>query len=211
MLLYLNGAFVGLLILSNILAVKLFSIGEWVVLPAAVIIYVFTYPILDTITEVYGKEMARKTVTAGLVTQILAVIFIFITIQLPPAPFYEFQSEYEIIFTAGFRVTIASLLSFLISQHLDVTVFHRLKKSHGEKKLWIRNNVSTMISQLVDTSIFITIAFLGTMPFSALVAMILSQYFFKFIIAILDTPLVYFLVHICKKEKKATTPIQTSI
>ena len=65
MLLYLNGAFVGLLILSNILAVKLFSLGSWAVLPAAVIIYVFTYPILDTITEVYGKETAKKTVVAG--------------------------------------------------------------------------------------------------------------------------------------------------
>ncbi|WP_145453410.1 queuosine precursor transporter, partial [Staphylococcus epidermidis] len=74
------------------------------------------------------------------------------------------QPAFETIFSAAFRVTLASLLSFLISQNLDVTVFHRLKKRHGEKKLWIRNNASTMISQLVDTTIFITIAFYGTMP-----------------------------------------------
>ncbi|MBS4209214.1 queuosine precursor transporter [Bacillus sp. FJAT-50079] len=207
MLLYLNGAFVGLLILSNILAVKLFSLGGWAVLPAAVIIYVFTYPILDTITEVYGKEMARKTVTAGLITQIMAVIFIYITIKLPAASFYEFQAEYETIFTAGFRVTIASLLSFLISQHLDVTVFHRLKAKHGDKKLWIRNNASTMISQLVDTTIFITIAFLGTMPLPALLALIMTQYAFKFVVAILDTPLVYLLVKWCKKDVERTKSI----
>ncbi|GIN23232.1 MAG TPA: VUT family protein [Bacillus bacterium] len=200
MLLYLNGTFVGLLILSNILAVKLISLGNWVVLPAAVIVYIFTYPITDTITEVYGKNEARKTVMAGLFTQILAVLFIYVTIKLPPAPFYENQASFETIFSAGFRVTLASLLSFLISQNLDVTVFHRLKKRHGEKKLWIRNNASTMTSQLVDTTIFITIAFYGTMPLGALLALILTQYSFKFIVAVLDTPLVYLLVKICRRE-----------
>ncbi len=88
MLLYLNGIFVGLLILSNILAVKLISIGNWIVLPAAVIIYVFTYPITDVIVEVYGKRAARKTVMAGLITQIFAIIFIMIAIHFPPAPFF---------------------------------------------------------------------------------------------------------------------------
>lgn len=209
MLYYLNGAFVGLLILSNILAVKLVSFGNWVVLPAAVIIYVFTYPITDTITEVYGKNAARKTVMAGLITQVLAILFIYITIKLPAAPFYENQTEFETIFSAGFRVTLASLLSFLISQNLDVTVFHRLKKKHGEKKLWIRNNVSTMTSQLVDTTIFITVAFYGAMPTGALVTLILTQYSFKLVVAIFDTPLVYFLVKMCRSEggKKSTDKV----
>ena len=88
MLLYLNGAFVGLLILSNILAVKLFSINEWAVLPAAVIVYVFTFPITDTIAEVYGKEAARQTVMAGFITQLAALAFIFAAIHLPSAPFF---------------------------------------------------------------------------------------------------------------------------
>ncbi|MBD8006651.1 queuosine precursor transporter [Bacillus norwichensis] len=200
MLLYLNGAFVGLMILSNILAVKLISFGNWFVLPAAVIVYVFTYPITDTITEIYGGHAARKTVMAGLITQILAILFIYIAIKLPPAPFYENQAAFETIFSAGFRVTLASLLSFFISQNLDVTVFQRLKKRHGEKKLWIRNNASTMTSQLVDTTIFVTIAFYGTMPLGALIALILTQYTFKFIVAILDTPFVYLLVKIGRKK-----------
>ncbi|MBO0993460.1 queuosine precursor transporter [Bacillus sp. SD088] len=198
MLLYLNGAYVGLLILSNILAVKLFSLGSWAVLPAAVIIYVFTYPITDTITEVYGKEAARKTVMAGLFTQIAAVVFIYITIKLPAAPYYEHQPEFATIFSASFRVTIASLLSFLVSQNLDVTIFHRLKQRHGNGKLWIRNNVSTMVGQLVDTIIFVTIAFFGTMPFLALLGLIATQYVFKFLVAILDTPFVYLGVKVCR-------------
>lgn len=204
MLYYLNGLFVGLLILSNILAVKLFSIGEWIVLPAAALIYVCTYPLLDVITEAYGKEAARRTVLTGFIAQLFAIFFIWIAIKLPAAPFYEHQESFETIFSAGFRVTIASLAAYLISQNLDVAIFDKLKKRHGTKKLWIRNNASTMVSQLVDTAIFISIAFYGTMPLGVLIGMIFSQYIFKFIVAILDTPVVYALVALCRRtEKKA--------
>ncbi|QUW22644.1 queuosine precursor transporter [Sporosarcina sp. Marseille-Q4063] len=202
MLYYLNGLFVGLLILSNVLAVKLFSIGDWIVLPAAVIIYVFTYPILDVITEAYGKKAARRTVLTGFLAQILAIVFIWIAIKLPAASFYENQQSFELIFTAGFRVTVASLVAYLVSQNLDVTIFDKLKKRHGEKKLWVRNNLSTMASQLVDTAIFISIAFYGTMPLGVLIGMIFSQYIFKFLVAILDTPVVYALVAICRRAEK---------
>lgn len=202
MLLYLNGAFVGLLILSNILAVKLFSISEWAVLPAAVIVYVFTFPITDTIAEVYGKEAARQTVTAGFITQLCALAFIFFAIHLPAAPFFADQESFEAIFSAGFRVTLASLISYFISQNLDVTIFHKLKERHGESRLWLRNNASTMTSQLVDTSIFITIAFYGTMPVGALLGMIATQYVFKLLVAAADTPLVYLLVKLCRSEQR---------
>lgn len=213
MLYYLNGVFVGLLILSNILAVKLFSIGSWIVLPAAAIIYVFTYPIMDVITEAYGKEAARRTVLTGFITQLFAVAFIWITIQLPAAPFYEHQGSFETIFNASFRVTIASLVAYIVSLNLDVTIFDKFKQRHGDKKLWIRNNVSTMVSQLVDTSIFIFIAFYGVMPLGVLIGMIFSQYIFKFIIAILDTPIVYLLVAICRKadKKDAANAVPLSI
>ncbi|MFJ7934919.1 queuosine precursor transporter [Sporosarcina sp. NPDC096371] len=205
MLYYLNGIFVGLLILSNILAVKLFSVGSWIVLPAAVIVYVFTYPILDVITEVYGKKAAHRTVLTGFLTQLFAIIFIWIAIQLPAAPYYENQQAFETIFTAGFRVTIASLVAYLVSQNLDVMIFNKLKSRHGEKKLWIRNNASTMASQLVDTAIFITIAFYGIMPLGALLTLIATQYVFKFVVAILDTPIVYLLVSICRKRESKNT------
>lgn len=197
---YLSGIFVGLLILSNIVAVKLMSIGSWIVIPAAAVIYVCTYPILDVLTEAYGKDAARKTVQTGFIAQLFSIGFIWIAIHLPAAPFYEHQEAFETIFSAGFRVTIASLAAYLISQNLDVTIFDKLKRKHCNKKLWVRNNVSTMASQLVDTTIFITIAFAGTMPIGALLGMIASQYVFKFIIAVLDTPIVYLLVSLCRKK-----------
>ncbi|MDZ5473509.1 queuosine precursor transporter [Bacillus sp. 31A1R] len=208
MLLYLNAAFAGFLILSNILAVKLFSLGSWAVLPAAVIVYIFTYPITDVIGEVYGKDAARKTVIAGFITQIFASVFIFVAIQLPSAPFFQAQGEFETILNGSIRITIASLLSYFISQNLDVTVFHKLKEKHGDKKLWLRNNLSTGASQLVDTSVFIFVAFYGTMPTAALLGLIVTQYIFKICAAIIDTPIVYWLVKVCRKEEgKASTSL----
>ncbi|UJL45450.1 queuosine precursor transporter [Virgibacillus sp. NKC19-16] len=201
MFIYLNALFVGLLIVSNILGVKLFRIGEFI-LPAAVIVYVVTFIITDVIGEVYGKDAARKTVQAGFFTQIIVMIFIFIAIQLPAAPAFGLQAEFETILGGSFRVMLASLLSYIASQNLDVSLFHRLKAKHGKKKLWLRNNVSTMTSQLVDTTIFIIIAFWGTVPFTVLLGMIATQYVFKLIVALVDTPIVYLLVKIARKSKQ---------
>lgn len=201
MILYLNGIYVGLLILANIVAVKLFSVGDFAILPAAVIIYVFTYPIIDVIVEVYGKKEGQRTVKAGLIMQILAIVFITIAIQLPAAPVFGNQESFETILSGSFRVILASLISYAISQNLDVYVFNRLKSKHGEKKLWLRNNASTMLSQLIDTTIFITIAFYGTMPIAVLGGLIITQYIFKFFASILVTPLVYLLVHFVRKQE----------
>lgn len=203
MLLYLNGIFVGLLILANIVAVKLFSIGEWAVLPAAVIVYIFTYPLIDVIVEVYGKKEGRRTVQAGLIMQVLALIFIAITVHLPAAPFFKEQGAFETILNGSFRVIVASLISYAISQNLDVFVFNKLKNKHGEKKLWLRNNASTMLSQLLDTTIFITIAFAGTMPVAALGGLVLTQYVFKFLASIVNTPIVYLLVHLVRRSESS--------
>ncbi|WP_117168270.1 queuosine precursor transporter [Paraliobacillus sediminis] len=205
MFVYLNALFVGLLILSNIISVKLFSIGEFI-LPAAAIVYVVTYLITDVIGEVYGKEAAMKTVRAGFFTQVVALVFVFIAIHLPAASAFGMQAEFEAILGGSFRVMIASLLGYVVSQHIDVSIFHRLKKQHGEKKLWLRNNLSTISSQLLDTIIFIVVAFVGTVPFNVLIGMILTQYVFKFIVAIADTPIAYLLVRLAKKEQAKQEP-----
>ncbi|CEG29319.1 putative integral inner membrane protein [Bacillus sp. B-jedd] len=206
-----NGAFVGLLILANIVAVKLFSIGSFVILPAAVIIYVFTYPLIDVIVEVYGRKYAQRTVRAGLITQIFALVFISAAIALPSAPAFSDQESFETILGGSFRVIIASLISYMVSQNLDVLVFNKLKSRHGQKKLWLRNNASTMLSQLVDTSIFIVIAFYGIVPMAGLAVMIMTQYIFKFFASIAITPLVYLMVNYIKKKELASAHEERSV
>ncbi|MBF8417229.1 queuosine precursor transporter [Heyndrickxia coagulans] len=198
---YLNGMFVGLLILSNIISVKLFHIGDAIVLPAAAIIYIFTYPLVDVTVEVYGKKAGRATVRAGFLTQILALVFIVAAIHLPAAPSFQHQDAFKTILSGSFRVVLASLISYCVSQNLDVFVFHKLKTRHGRKKLWLRNNASTMFSQLIDTSIFIVIAFYGTVPAGMIGTLILTQYIFKFAASIIMTPVVYLLVGLIRKTR----------
>ncbi|SDL91000.1 queuosine precursor transporter [Sediminibacillus halophilus] len=209
MLIYLNALFTGLLVISNVLGVKLFAVGDFV-LPAAVIVYVITYLITDVIGEVYGKDAARKTVQAGFVTQVLAMLFIFIAIQLPAAPVFAGQIEFETVLGGSFQVMLASLVSYLASQNLDVSIFHSLKEKHGSEKLWLRNNLSTITSQLIDTIIFVTIAFGGTVPVGVLIGMIGSQYLFKVLVALIDTPIAYLLVKLAGKQETKQHAILSS-
>lgn len=127
------------------------------------------------------------------------MIFIFIAIHLPPAAGFQEQAAFETIFNGSFRVILASLVSYFVSQHLGVSIFHRLKHRHGRKKLWLRNSLSTMTSQLFDTVLFITIAFWGIVPTGVLIGMIVSQYIWKVMVAIIDTPFVYLLVRCIRK------------
>ncbi|GLO66874.1 MULTISPECIES: queuosine precursor transporter [Oceanobacillus] len=198
MYIYFSAIFVGLLLLSNILSVKLFEMGSFI-LPSAAIVYVITYLMTDVIGEVYGKAAARKTVLAGFLTQIIAMVFIYISIQLPPAPDFHAQAEFEQILGGSFRLIFASLTSYVISQNLSVSIFHWFKHKHGKKKLWLRNNLATMSSQFIDTVLFITIAFLGIVPTNVLLGMIVSQYIWKCLVALLDTPFAYILVKWTRK------------
>ncbi|MBG9456639.1 transporter [Lysinibacillus sphaericus] len=202
MLYYLNGLFVGFLILANVLAVKVFSIGEWMVLPAAAILIIFTYPLIDVICEVYGKEAGGRTVRTGLIAQVFAVFFIAIAIELPPAQAFVHQQEFETILGGSMRVIIASLVAYSVSVNLDVMIFSKFKEKHGDGKLWLRNNASTMLSQLIDTALFITIAFFGILPFKVLLILFITQYIFKFLASIVATPLVYGLVYVARKFDK---------
>lgn len=200
MLFYLTALFSGLLVLSNILGIKIFNIGDFM-LPAAVIVYMITFLVTDVIGEVYGKKMARHTIRAGFITQIVALFFIYLAIELPPAPTFDMQSEYEMILGGSFQLILASLISYIVSQNIDVTIFHRLKERHGTKKLWLRNNVSAAVTQFVDTTLFIMIGFWGIMPFETLISMIFMQYIAKFFIMLFDTPIVYVLVHFARKYR----------
>ncbi|MGE7914357.1 queuosine precursor transporter [Lysinibacillus xylanilyticus] len=202
MLYYLNGLFVGFLILANVLAVKVFSIGEWMILPAAAILIIFTYPLIDVICEVYGREAGSRTVRTGLMAQVFAACFIAIAIELPPAQAFVHQKEFEIILGGSMRVIIASLVAYTVSVNLDVMIFSKFKEKHGNGKLWLRNNASTMVSQLIDTALFITIAFYGVMPFKVLLTLFITQYMFKFLASIVATPLVYGLVFVARKFDK---------
>ena len=196
-LMLLNCLFVVSLIIANVVASKIVSFWGLVV-PAAIVAYPVTFLITDVIGEIWGKNEANRTVKIGFICQIFSLILITLAIMLPVASFADNQTEFTAILGQSFRCILASLIAYICSQSWDVFVFHKLKDKTGNSKKWLRNNLSTMTSQIIDTAIFITIAFFGSVP--NIVVMILSQYLVKLVYALLDTPFFYILTR-KRKEK----------
>ncbi len=195
--------FTGSLVSSNYLASKLFSaniLGYTVAAPAAVLAYAMTFLFTDIISEVYGRKAAGTAVLIGFATQIIVLLYNYFAIELPYAPFSPVGKEaYEAVVGSSATIILASLTAYLISQTHDVWAFHFWKAKTRGRMLWLRNNASTMVSQLIDTAIFITLAFnilprlMGgnPLPWSAVESIIVGQYMVKWLIALGDTPLVY--------------------
>ena len=182
-LILLNGIFLTSLLIANVLSAKIVTIAG-AVIPAAVVAYPLTFLMTDLIGEIWGKEQANQAVKIGFICQLISLIMIGLAILLPVAPFADNQAEFKAIMSQSFRVVAASLVAYYCSQSWDVWVFHKIREKSTANK-WIRNNVSTITSQIIDTAIFITIAFIGTVP--NIWVMILSQYGIKCLYALLDT------------------------
>lgn len=200
--------FVTCLLVANIITVKLIAIGNWVV-PAGVIAYPLTFLLTDVIAELYNRKIASHIVWIGFGVSVLMAVLVFCGGLLTPAPFWEGQPAYQSILGMVPRITLASMVAYLVSQHHDVFAFHFWWRRTRGRFLWLRNNASTMVSQVLDTGVFITIAFWGTVPESILVNMLFSQYMVKLIIAVCDTPFCYLLVGLLKKRVKKISPIAT--
>ncbi len=186
-------SFVTLLVVANIVAVKPIALGEWV-LPAGTIAYPFTFLVTDAISELYGRRVATRVVWCGFGLSAAMVVLVYVAKVLPAADFWEGQGAYDSILGSVPRIVLGSMIAYLVSQHSDVLVFHQLRRITSGRHLWLRNNASTMVSQAIDTTLFISIAFAGTVPVSVLWSMMATQYLVKVGIAVVDTPLVYALV-----------------
>ena len=163
---------------------------------ATVFSYALSFTFTDIISELYGVEKAKLAVRIGFLGLFVSVGFFMISIHAPAANYWKDQEAYASVLGHGPRLLIGGWTSYMVSQHIDVWIFHRLKVMTGGRYLWLRNNASTLISQFIDTCIFITIAFYGTFPIKDA---IIGQYIIKLIIALIDTPIVYLCVKIISK------------
>jgi len=197
------GLFTGSLVASNYLASKIFQadiLGYKIFAPAAVLAYAATFLFTDIISEVYGKEASGKAVLIGFFTEIIVLFYNWFALKLPYAPFSPANPEtYRVVVGSSGTVIAASLTAYIISQTHDVYAFHFWKKVTRGKWLWFRNNASTMVSQFIDTVIFISLAFniypalVGgkVLPWNVIGNIIIGQYIVKWLIALGDTPFVY--------------------
>ena len=173
----------------------------------SILIYSSTFLVTDEMSELYGKKFAHAAVMGTAMCYPIILLSTQFSIYWEPSIFYTNQPSFESVMSFAGRVTVASLLSYMISQTFDVWAFHTIKKRTGEAKLWLRNNGSTVASQLLDTAIFYGIAFIGIIPTNQLVKLILATYILKIVIALTDTPFVYFVIWFVRRGKtKQTVP-----
>lgn len=188
-----------LVVMANIFANKIVVLGPFT-FPASVIVFSMTFFITDIISEKWGKSYAKKAVWAGFFANLLLIISVYIVLAWEPASYaLEMSEMFSKVFALIPRIVVASFLAYIVSQNHDVWAFHFWKKKTKGKHLWFRNNASTIVSQLIDSVIFITIAFYGVFP---IVPLILGQWIIKILIAVVDTPFMYASIWLMDKIKK---------
>jgi uncharacterized integral membrane protein (TIGR00697 family) len=170
-------------------------------LTCGVLLWPLEFVMTDIVNEYYGPKAVRiiSFTAIGLISY--AFLMYFLAIGLPPADFWvtssanqgvpDMQSAFSGVFGQGMRIIIGSLTAFLVSQLVDVWVFHKIKKRTGDKHIWLRATGSTIVSQLVDSYVVLFIAFSGKFTWQQILAIGVMNYIYKFTMALILTPLIY--------------------
>jgi hypothetical protein len=200
--------FTGSVVAANLIGIKVipfFSLGGFQFTGSVgIFLFPLTFLITDIVAEVYGPKATRSLVTGTLVTLVLVLVVTAGATILPPASRFAAQNDaYVSIFRGSLRITLASIVAFSLSQYHDVWAFDFWRRRTGGRFLWLRNNASTLASQLIDTVIFMLIAFWGigerfSLGF-VLGSMVPPYYLLKVLAAFVDTPLVYLGVAMLRK------------
>lgn len=189
---YLAGVFTACIIISNTIAGRTFDFFSFA-LPSAVMIFPVIYIINDVLAECYGYEKARRIIMLGFFMNLIAVICFNITIVLPVPGFFENAEAYRIVLSSTFRLLVAGFIAYIIGSLVNAKVMVYLKKL-DEDKLFVRCILSTFFGEGLDALIYISLAFYGTMPFDALLLMIVAQAIVKTVYEIIAYPVTKFVI-----------------
>ncbi len=197
--------YVTCLLLSNLIAGKMWAVTSSITLPAAVILFPITYIFGDVFTEVYGFKKARTIIWLGFACSFFAVAIYLMTIALPHPDFWTNQDAYATVMGTTPRVAIASFIGYLFGEFSNSMILSKLKVITKGKNLWIRTILSTLVGEGFDSIIFVTISFWGTMDNKTVLSMILFQYLFKVCYEIIFTPATYAIVNWIKRKEGIDT------
>ncbi|BDQ34573.1 queuosine precursor transporter [Pseudodesulfovibrio portus] len=164
------------------------------------VLYASVFLATDLLSEFYGKKEAKKGVLLGFVALVMMVGYMQMALYFQPAADDFAQPHLSALFGFLPRIALASMIAYLVSQLHDVWAFHAIRERTGGKFLWLRNNASTMVSQLLDSAIFCVIAFWGLFPVNVFLEILLSTYVIKVVVAGLDTPFIYMAKRIFSKR-----------
>ena len=180
-------------------------------LTCGVLLWPLEFVLTDIVNEYYGPKAVRRISYIAVSLISYAFIMFYFGMSVPPADFWygsgtqdgipDMNKAFNGIFGQGMWIILGSLIAFLVSQVVDVTVFHKIKKYTGEKKMWLRATGSTLISQLVDSFIVLFIAFkIGKgWSWQLVLAICMVNYTYKFTMAIILTPLIYWAEKLIEK------------
>lgn len=193
--LYLAAIFIAALVVCNLIANKFITIDlgfKTFIISAGVLPYPITFLITDILSEIYGKKKTARIVWAGFGASlfVLGVLLLaqqFTAIEASPVN----DDTFNMVFGNSWRVIFASMTAYLCAQLVDVRIYHFWKEKTAGKHLWLRNNFSTVFSQLVDTTLVVCVLFLGIRSNSEIIQFILDGWLFKMLCAFIDTPLLY--------------------
>lgn len=188
--------FTALLVSMNLLGSKVTVIAG-MSFSVAVFMVPITFVITDAVTEVYGPRVAHDLLFAALGSLVLVLCFMLVFLALPSDPRYPYAEAYRQVFGGSVRITLGSIIGFGLAQWHDIWAFEAWRRKTGGRWLWLRNNASTMVSQAIDTSVFMFVAFYRSAPqfdTSFVLGLILPYYLMKVGLAAVDTPFIYLTV-----------------
>jgi len=185
------GLYVAFVLISNILAYKIaaFDLGFVTFFATApTIIFSVTFLLTDVVNERFGRKETQKMILIAFVTQVAVNFFIWLMIIIPPAPFWTNQQIFEQIFGFAPRLMVAGWIAFLISENIDAYIFSWFKEKTKGKHLWARNAFSSLPAMVIDSVIFVTLAFYGIQPLEPL---IIGMVALKWLVGIINVPFMY--------------------
>lgn len=198
------GLFISSVVTANLIASKIATLFG-IDFSVAILVFPITFLATDILSEVHGKKFTQKIVWVAFASLFFIMVIVMISVILPTAERSFVDSEYTKVFGMSLRIFIASMIAFIVGQTHDVWAFHFWKKKTKGKHLWLRNNLSTIVSQFIDTMIFMYLAFYMMTPKFTVIyvfSLVIPYYLVKVFAAIIDTPLVYLGVKWMKKSKQ---------
>tara|TARA_Y100001935_G_scaffold248604_1_gene246010 strand:- start:205 stop:861 length:657 start_codon:yes stop_codon:yes gene_type:complete len=202
--LILAGIFIASLVSCNLIFQKFFTwtpFGLYTFeLSVGILPYPITFLVTDLISELYGKKKADQVVVSGLIASVFVMGVVLLANYVPNTSWSPVNSElFEKVFGLQGPAVFASMIAYLSAQFIDVRVFHFWKKLTKGKHLWLRNNGSTFVSQFVDTAaVLILLCSAGAIEWSRFLPLLENGFLFKIIVALIDTPIIYGVIHLLK-------------
>ena len=199
---FLSAIFIASLVTCNLIANKFVTVDlgfKVFIVSAGILPYPLTFLVTDLISELYGQKKANLVVFSGFVASMFVLLFLWLGGQFNAIPSSIVNDDiYNSVFQNAWRIIAASMIAYLFAQFIDVRIFHFWKRLTNGKHLWLRNNGSTIASQLVDTTLVIMILFVGVWESNQIISAIIDGWLFKVLMAAIDTPISYGIIHLLK-------------